>query len=255
MTRVIRADRIPKTLSGSKIAQALSLAQAGKFPSYWNARDVRRSLWQSQNQKCCYCERSRDLTRESDIDHFRPKSRYWWLAYEWHNLLFTCRACNQEYKRDLFPLQDEARRAGTPSEDLVAEGGMLLDPASEDPEPYFSWDWTTCSDPDPAGKQLVFVCALTPRAEVTRTVLGLNREDLAEERYAAVLAIDAIETMYRCGEHSGNPDLRQQALDRLKEELAPQREFLALRRYCARSYRSWRKRVEEIIREAGPSNP
>src|SRR5262249_21226789 len=73
-----------------------------EFPSLWGNKEVRQALWMMQSKKCCYCERRRDMNRESDIDHFRPKAEitqapghkgYWWLAYEWKNLLFCCRHC------------------------------------------------------------------------------------------------------------------------------------------------------------------
>ncbi len=64
--------------------------------------------------KCACCERSRG--EELEIDHFRPKkardkgdtqfhhSGYYWLSYEWSNLLPLCSSCNQA-KSNYFPIK------------------------------------------------------------------------------------------------------------------------------------------------------
>lgn len=78
---------------------------------------ARSSLFQAQHEKCCYCERYPE-EQWQDVEHFRPKSAYWWLAWTWENLLFSCKACNEgEGKLDYFPL----------------EGGAVLQPSSQPP--------------------------------------------------------------------------------------------------------------------------
>ncbi len=84
---------------------------------------VRRALARAQHDKCCFCERKIEA---GDVEHFRPKAGfrqarydpletpgYYWLAYEWTNLDFACKSCNQRNKHDLFPLRDPARRVLT----------------------------------------------------------------------------------------------------------------------------------------------
>jgi hypothetical protein len=90
------------------------------------------------NNKCAYCE-TRAVRDPGDAEHFRPKGRvsvaeplsggkkklkkiriidpsgkeidhpgYFWLAYNWKNLLPACRDCNSsEGKRDQFPIEKE----------------------------------------------------------------------------------------------------------------------------------------------------
>lgn len=66
------------------------------------------------HDKCAYCERSRGM--ELEVDHYRPsKPRihkidikynqpgYYWLTYEWSNLLPLCSRCNKA-KSNKFPL-------------------------------------------------------------------------------------------------------------------------------------------------------
>lgn len=59
-------------------------------------------MFKAQHHKCCYCERA-PLEKHQDVEHYRPKSAYWWLAWEWSNLLFCCKRCNG-HKADRFPL-------------------------------------------------------------------------------------------------------------------------------------------------------
>lgn len=63
---------------------------------------VRPNLWKMQHYKCCYCE-STPEEKHHHVEHFRPKSCYWWLAWTWSNLMFCCNICN-EHKLDYFPL-------------------------------------------------------------------------------------------------------------------------------------------------------
>lgn len=63
---------------------------------------VRDKLNEYYYGKCAYCEGS---SNKAEIEHYRPKKRitdekghpgYYWLAYEWSNLLPSCRYCNTE---------------------------------------------------------------------------------------------------------------------------------------------------------------
>ncbi len=102
---------------------------------------VKDEVWTAQHYKCAFCE-CQEQRKRNDVEHFRPKTRairnpgssddhgYWWLAWTWDNLLFSCRNCNQApYKLDKFPLDYG-------SEALVAEQlppgkerPLLIDPA------------------------------------------------------------------------------------------------------------------------------
>lgn len=65
-------------------------------------------------KKCAYCEASTSVVAHGDVEHFRPKSLYWWLAYDFDNYLFSCQICNQIYKKDFFPVTPEIRRLPHP---------------------------------------------------------------------------------------------------------------------------------------------
>ena len=56
------------------------------------------------NSKCAYCEADTRVVAHGDVEHYRPKSIYWWLAYCYDNYLFSCQICNQSYKSNNFPI-------------------------------------------------------------------------------------------------------------------------------------------------------
>ena len=96
----------------------------GNRPTDSRWRDFREYLGHRFRLQCGYCE---SICR-GQVDHFRPKSTFPALVYEWSNWIFACSACNQS-KSDKWP-----------------EGGYV-DPcaASEScrPENYFTFDTET----------------------------------------------------------------------------------------------------------------
>ena len=65
--------------------------------TYW--RRFRAQLATGFNEKCGYCERRCTTSSESGnraptVDHFKPKSRFGSLTYEWSNWVFSCSRCN-----------------------------------------------------------------------------------------------------------------------------------------------------------------
>lgn len=75
---------------------------------------------------------------DSDIDHYRPKSLYLWLVYEYTNYLILCKDCNSKYKRDLFPLEESSSRIDyVHRQNLFHEKRLLLYPLHDRPADYF----------------------------------------------------------------------------------------------------------------------
>jgi hypothetical protein len=165
----------------------------------------RDRLLAATHQKCAYCElRLPPGQRKGDVEHYRPKGRarrmdgkvvkimrdgveinhpgYFWLAYDYLNLLPACSACNRRAgdaasgmntgKSDIFPTLDD-HWAARP-EDLPAERPALLNPWLDDPAEHL------CFDPDTG-----VVAGTTERGRITVRLLGLNRDGLPEERKKA----------------------------------------------------------------------
>ena len=74
--------------------------------SFW--REFRPALGDRSSGICWYCERLCEPASEASgkaatVDHFKPRSRFPELTYEWTNWVFSCRRCNGEYKQDKWP--------------------------------------------------------------------------------------------------------------------------------------------------------
>lgn len=106
----------PEPLRSTRLAKLEAARQAvveGKaidFSGYGG--ETKTALFNAQHRKCAYCEKPEEQAKYRDAEHFRPKSLYWWLAWTWENLLFSCMDCNREHKGEEFPLVDE--RSGSP---------------------------------------------------------------------------------------------------------------------------------------------
>ncbi len=73
----------------------------------------RAKLEEQFNGKCAYCETKYLASSDTWIEHYRPKSDYYWLAYAWSNLLPACTKCNRS-KKNKFPLINKAAKVENP---------------------------------------------------------------------------------------------------------------------------------------------
>lgn len=162
---------------------------------------VVEALMQLYHDKCAYCE-----CKEFDpqVEHYRPKNRvtsarghtgYFWLAFEWSNLVSTCFDCNKigKGKGNRFPLiggevnrvsQAPALNGNTldPAQirpdqpPLSTERPYLLHPEIDQPEQFFSFNnkgEIKGIDTDERGKMTIKIC-------------NLNRENLKYRRQKAL---------------------------------------------------------------------
>jgi uncharacterized protein (TIGR02646 family) len=101
-------------------------------------------LWWAQHRKCCYCERIIECLFY-DVEHYRPKAGvnhgpahplydggYWWLAFTWENLLFSCKGCNEGKGKGIqFPLTAGSIPLRREQQPRLGERALLIDPAGE----------------------------------------------------------------------------------------------------------------------------
>jgi hypothetical protein len=132
------------------------------------------------------------------VDHYRPKNKikednrhagYYWLGYEWSNLLPACEKCNRA-KSNAFPVDATGIRATKPPLDnqgkldkslcradsatLLAEKPLLLNPEIDDPKLHLVFL--------PNGE----IKALSEKGKKTEEICKLNRLDLVLERKTKV---------------------------------------------------------------------
>jgi uncharacterized protein (TIGR02646 family) len=180
--------------------------QKGEKPSFneglYKRKSIKTSFFFSKEDpfygKCAYCETYIADFQRGDIEHFRPKaavaneidepiqhSGYYWLAYDWQNLLPSCTICNQPTsvggkkigKHNRFPVIGQHAQA--PNE-VDAEHPLLINPASpkddDDPSKHLAIDIDTG-----------LMIPLTERGRMCIEIFGLNQRDqLIEERKRAV---------------------------------------------------------------------
>lgn len=124
--------------------------------SIYGHPDVKNSLVRIQNHKCCFCESRVTHISDGDVEHFRPKAMwlqenvdgtkskikpgYYFLAYDWDNLLLSCQMCNQRIKGNNFPLVNErVRTIVSHNYNIRAELPVFINPSLEDPELHITF--------------------------------------------------------------------------------------------------------------------
>lgn len=197
-------------------------------------KTVKAALIADQHEKCAFCEAKPLAVSDGDVEHFRPKAAvrqtdadpldrpgYYWLAYEWSNLLFSCERCNRRHKKNQFPLFDLTARAQRLA-NLDLEQPVYIDPARENPADHIAFrdhipiatngsirgDWTIealglrrrplCEDREQHLERLraVFILAnlpQTPKKEKQRAASLLKRMTAKNAEYA-LMSITAVQT-------------------------------------------------------------
>ncbi len=271
MTRLQRLrDRavIPAAFRDPKrIDKALTLLVADGtkrvFDSaYW--KKAKKQLKAETGGKCAYCEAPTATVAHGDVEHFRPKDYYWWLAYCYDNYLFSCQICNETYKGKEFPLagkqkpmcprpyaglgeaEKRAYAAGLAPDplddpgvtkfaaDCRAEGYLLLNPYLDDPDRHFIWEADAVTKKvwvRPNGK------AAIPYHRAAETYYGLNRDELLNERWRVYLLLETYAESYREPRLEGT-SVHDKIADRLLEMTDPKAPFAGMCRYFVR--RKWK---------------
>lgn len=180
--------------------------------NFW--KESKAQLLVESHNKCAYCDTPTRVVAYGDVEHFRPKSHYWWLAYSYENYLPACIACNQEYKKDFFALADAARQLPGPAIDrqmtdaalqvlapqltvdpvddtqgmrlqtflaeLKREKALLINPYVDDPAVYLAYQ------PILETRE-VFIIPTKPRykkvVEACENLFGINRKELLDLRF------------------------------------------------------------------------
>lgn len=159
--------------------------------NYYGHSTIRRNLEKLYHGKCAYCE-TKVAGGVLRIDHYRPKDKlkedsthtgYYWLGYEWSNLLPACEKCNRA-KSNAFPLEVTGIRVIKPplsrlswranSNTLLDEKPLLLNPEIDEPES----DFIFCRNGE--------IKPLTEKGEKTNQICDLNRSDLVIARKKVV---------------------------------------------------------------------
>lgn len=147
--------------------------------------------------KCAYCEERTQIY----IEHYRPKGRvqstkhggYYWLCYEWTNLLPTCHECNKVGggKADQFPVknkhltfEDCKTNQKLDTAKVKAsylnknEAPLLLHPEIDEPKEFLAFE----IDVNKKGISMTGLDGINGRGFKTVSICNLNRESLLFNR-------------------------------------------------------------------------
>ena len=129
----------------------------------YNQNEVKLALRAMFHEKCAYCESYTTHVSYGEIEHFKPKSKYPELCFEWKNMNFSCEICNgKAHKGDKFPLENE--------------NGPIINPVEENPDSFFKFIFDKNTDQ-------ALVIPLNERGRTTLNMFKLNdRETLLSER-------------------------------------------------------------------------
>ena len=157
MIKITKTNQIPQILTSDKKLKALneieekiqkdpkSVSSTDFKSIIYNGDGVKTQLLQDQYDKCAYCEASL-VGDYACVEHYRPKSGwkekegdilhvpgYYWLAYDWENMLCSCDKCNsQARKGNLFPLRNPETR-DIEHHHTAQEVPLIINPTLEDP--------------------------------------------------------------------------------------------------------------------------
>ncbi|MGG6362234.1 AAA family ATPase [Peribacillus frigoritolerans] len=209
------------------------------------------------HNKCAYCETK--LAHSLNIDNYRPrggarredgtldKEHYWWLAYEWSNLLPTCKECNLN-KSNRFPTLYERVPVGTfELEELLTEGPIILNPSLDKPEDYLIYN------------KEGYVFSNDHRAMITIEILDLNRSALIDGRKNAGLKLEKLWFQlldcYTNAISKNNIDITlslEQAIKDIKNFIEPKHEYCAIKKYLLRTWLNSLPTIKEFIIQKEP---
>jgi hypothetical protein len=128
--------------------------------------EIKEAVLRDSRGKCAYCESRPRAVSPGDVEHVEPKARAPERVVDWTNLTFACSWCNS-YKGEYW-----------------SDDTPLLDPYHDEPRQHLFF----------IGPMVRFS---SPRGELTRSLLRLNRASLLESRNERLEAIESLIQRYK----------------------------------------------------------
>jgi hypothetical protein len=195
-----------------KVNAAVTALQAGVvsgttlvFPDLW--KNYKETFIEAQHGKCGFCEGPVWGLQYGDVEHFRPKAAvselnplnpatwgaelpwssrvkgrkpilfstqgYWWECYRWENYLLACQVCNQQWKKNLFPVAAHNRL--NPPAAANAEHELLLNAFYDHEHPGRHLAYGRLGEIMPFNN--------SPYGKATIQTCGLDRPSLRQARF------------------------------------------------------------------------
>jgi len=204
-----------------------------RFDNQYKKNDVKENLNTIYNEKCVFCENNQEILQ---VEHYRPKSVYYWLAFSWDNLLLACHKCNIS-KSDKFEIEDENKRIKFDLSELAeihnliekynkTENPSLLNPElQEDVKHFENFVFNEKGEISFKNNDI--------RCKYTIELCKLNRKYLKTQRYAI---IDNLEKDLKYAKILTNPKESIELIIKrfIEESKNPKNDFLGFRQYVAK---------------------
>ena len=210
--------------------------QNKKFHQRYKQNDIQELLGQIYHQKCSFCEQQ--VTKCTDnnledcsstVEHYRPKSQYYWLAFSWDNLLWCCHRCNQN-KANNFEIENSEVEYNKNFQENIhtsantyhsIENPKMIHPEIESVIDKLEFDKGIIDSDDLRVKYTIKTC-------------GLDRDSLNEKRQTVI--DDFIEAIIdKKLKNEPIQDLLKEWMSDLKDR---EKEFIALRYWVLKNYKS-----------------
>lgn len=208
--------------------------QEKEFHRRYKQQDTKDALKNIYHQKCAFCEQKiiecKDNNLEdcsSTVEHYRPKSRYYWLAYSWDNLLWCCRECNQNKANKFETVKSQVEYEESFKDKIhistknyqEIEEPKMIHPELESIRDVLNFFNGIIDSEDERVKYTIEVC-------------GLDRADLNEKRQTIIDNFIEAVVDKRLKKESLEPIFKK-LLSEVKEQ---KNEFIALRYWIIRNY-------------------
>ncbi len=210
--------------------------QKRDFHQRYKQLDIKEALQTIYHKKCAFCEQKiiecRDNNLEecsSTVEHYRPKSKYYWLAFSWDNLLWCCYRCNHNKGNNFEILADEVYYEESFKENIHSyaqqyqefEKPKMIHPEIESVLEKLSFDDGVIASKDKRVQYTIGMCGLDRDSlnEKRQTIIDDFKESLMDKK----LKNESIEILLKT------------LLDAFKNQ---NNEFLALRYWILRNYKS-----------------
>jgi len=172
-------NQVPEFLKSDKINKYIENSLEVKKVNFGNYHSIRKRIVEKlkiiYNNKCGFCESK--LYESVYIEYYRPKSKYYWLFYEWSNIVPICHACSirkgnrfEIEGKEILEPQEDKEEWKADSKSLLSEKPLLFHPEIDYPENHL---YFTING---------YIHSNTHRGKYTIETCNLNRESLVVRR-------------------------------------------------------------------------
>ena len=199
-------------------------------------KDTKEALHKIYKDKCAFCEQKvfigdgkKDRANTRTVEHYRPKSIYYWLAFSWDNLLLCCKSCNK-HKADNFEILGQKAIYNDSFENKIhsstieyqnSEKPKMIHPELENIVDKLEFNNGVMTSDDLRVKYTIRTC-------------GLDRNDLNEKRQTII--DDFIESII--DKKLKNESIKDSLKELINDLNKREKEFIALRYWILKNYKS-----------------